>query len=180
MSNDKPLGYVHVPRTGGWSVSSLLWREPVQTIKYLGHVPNSADIQQQYLTVSCIRHPYDRFISMYRHRLSQYVDDSKWKIQHYIDRVTSVGWLGYQDHWYKHKPTDILLRHTHLQADWSKLVDMFDLDVDQQLPHLHDTTHVEYINPTARQRQVIQRIIESDVEYYEQVLLKECTYIHQM
>lgn len=182
MSRDKMLGYVHVPRTGGWSVACLLhhMRPQSQTIKYLGHVPNSADTQRQHVTVSCVRHPYERFISMYKHRLAHYDNDSKWKIQHFIDQVSVHGWKGYQNYWFKHKPSDILLRHTHLQADWSKLINMFDLDVDPQLPHQHNTSHVEYIEPTAGQRQTISRIVESDVKYYEQVLLKECICNHQM
>ena len=178
----KPLGYVHVPRTGGWSVACLLhhMHPRSQTIRYLGHVPHSAEIQRQHVTVSCVRHPYERFISMYKHRLANYDNDSKWKIQHFIDLVTCNGWSGYHNHWFKYKPSDILLRYTHLQADWSKLIDMFDLDVDSQLPHEHKTSNVEYIKPTAQQRQLISRIIEPETRYYEQVLLKECTYVHQM
>ena len=154
MSNKTGLGYIHVPRTGGWSLRSSICRDKTHRIKYLGHVSNSRDTQDKYTTVACVRHPYDRFISMYKHRLAHYVDDSKWKIQHYINNMSHGEWKGYNNHWFKHSPPDILMRHTHLQSDWEKLNRLFDLNLSS-LPHLHDTSTVQYSEPSPEQKESI-------------------------
>ena len=176
MSNNKPLAYIHVPRTGGMSVASQLRGIRLRDgdggqVKYLGHKPNNEHIQNKYQTISCVRHPYDRFMSMYRKHLNSYIDDSKWKIQHYINMVSRNEWQGYQNYWFKYHTPDILLRYTHLSEDWSRLVELYELNLSQDIPHLHDTTHVEYILPTPEQQRTIFSILELDIAYYNKLML---------
>ena len=166
------LAYVHVPKTGGMSIRSHVQsrsNDKEKTIKYFGHVPISDEIKRKYTVVSCLRDPYDLFMSLYRFKLYHYTDDSRWKIQHMIDHVEQHGYRGYRNHWYKHNLPDIMLDFNHLQRDWNKLCVNHDLHELKQLPHLHCTKHVEYTSPTIDQQQQIRRLIEPDTELYQQL-----------
>ena len=173
MINICMLAYVHVPKTGGFSIRLRVLpknhRDEKSLIKYFGHVPISDDIKRKHTVVSCLRDPYDMFMSRYRYNLSGYVDDSHWKIQHMIDHTKQQGWLGYHNHWYKHNLPDIMLDFDHLQRDWNKLCDIHNMPDMRQLDHLHCTKHVDYIHPTDDQHAQIKQLVSQDTELYQQL-----------
>lgn len=166
------IGFIHVPKTAGFSVRIHIRDMSNPHVKYLGHRPNCEEFERDHVTVATLRHPYDIFLSDYRFYRSFYVDNLPgYSIQDHINRTITNGFKGYKNKWFKFKQPQHLLRFETIQQDWYQLLHMYNMSHDNQLPHLHNTKDVKSLEttPTTHESEQIQEMTADDTKYYEQI-----------
>ncbi len=172
------IGFIHVPKTAGFSVRVSIRDINSVRVKYLGHRPNCEEFERDYVTVSTLRHPYDIFLSGYRFHRSLYVDNLPgYSIQDHINKTITNGYKGYISKWFKYKQPKHLLRFESVQQDWFHLLHTYNISHDSQFPHLHNTHSDQSLQatPTTHEHEQIHEMIADDLSYYDQVTVQLCT-----
>lgn len=168
--------FIHVPKTGGSSISSLFEKEPHHA--GMRHHEKASEIQvslkekwDQYFKWAIVRNPWDRMVSMYFFRKSrklfdfaedhEFVKNTDRSFDSWLDRLLSIRhsehafWLN-QFNFIKSCKNEIELdfvgRFENLNEDFNYAATKIGLN--KTLPHINTSEHnpyYEYYNKKQKQ-----------------------------
>ena len=138
--------YLHPPKTGGRTVSTILKRATNDYIESRGHVPlrtfnKNRDLSKLKI-IATVRNPFDRMVSLWYIR-------ARHKGIKFIQFIESV--ISGRDPWYATKPQSywltlgnqipniILIRFEELQRDLQATMLFLDLPLPNTIPHINKT-----------------------------------------
>ncbi|MEM7119366.1 MAG: sulfotransferase family 2 domain-containing protein [Chloroflexota bacterium] len=178
--------FIHVPRTGGTSISELCDRLQLKTREpFRKHTYSSAEVAQnipfqQYTTFAFVRNPWARFYSWYtlfakfnpRKEQETFTFDQFLANYERIAKSYGMGnvFLFNQLDCLRNKDgnliTTLIGRYETYAHDVVQIFQQFGIEVDQ-LPHLNKATDVDYRNQYSHfANQWIENYCAEDIAYF--------------
>lgn len=165
MISDYKYAFIHVEKTAGWSIRRASHRS--KQIKYIYHQPITDQLARDYITVSVMRHPVDRFISWFRwtYRFHDFENNVNSLVEtHLLDKL--YGFKCYHDFYFADHQPDIMLQYDDIQNEWCRFVETYNIiDVERILTHEHALPHVD-IKLTQSQYDKIHEVLRVDIDKY--------------
>jgi hypothetical protein len=165
--NNKKILFIHVPKTGGSTIRSIL-KKKYPSAKIISNPWEHSSINDyikegynidDYFKFAFVRNPWDRLLSNYFFRIQRlqseetasvrfrdWVLNSKTKEGHsFLDTgemyKTQLSYITLN----KTQKLDFIGRYENLQQDWNFICDQLQIE-KQKLPHKNKSSHSSYIN----------------------------------
>lgn len=163
--------YIHIWKTGGTTVRRLIekydWNLGISL-----HQPNDKYLQENCVTASTLRHPYDIFISSCKYYYGEKLNHQK--IEEAIDNKLFNISQGYHNYYYKYSKTDILINFNDYPNSLNRfLIKSKFINKEISVPICNKSSHRSSIVPTKQQSNQIKELLKKDILLYNQ--LKERT-----
>ncbi len=165
------IAFIHVPKTGGCSVSTLIYNAQYFIQKYLDvltdedhylllHAPAKMIKEHEKeikMTIAFVRNPYTRFISMFckskdtiKHNypistigITQFCKDFK---QSNLDDEIIFKPMTYYLYDNSTCIVDNILRFENFESEVQKYCDLMSIKLPSQIPHLNQNTYIDSTN----------------------------------
>lgn len=159
--------YIHVWKTGGTTIRRLVEKYD-WNLAILLHEPNNKHIQENCVTASTLRHPYDIFISSCKYCYGEKLNHQK--IEEAIDNKLFNISQGYHNYYYKYSKTDILINFN----DYSNSLNRFlkkqaFIKKEISVPIWNRSRHRSNIIPTHQQATKIKNLLNEDILLYNKL-----------
>lgn len=159
--------YIHVWKTGGTTIRRLVEKYD-WNLAILLHEPNNKHIQENCVTASTLRHPYDIFISSCKYCYGEKLNHQK--IEEAIDNKLFNISQGYHNYYYKYSKTDILINFN----DYSNSLNRFlkkQAFIKKQIsvPICNQSKRRSNIIPTHQQATKIKNLLNEDILLYNKL-----------
>jgi len=179
IDHKRKLLFVHIARTGGTSVESVLvgkdwwFIEPStkhisanQARQYYGE-----EIWKNYKKFSIVRNPWDRVISMWAtkkwHRVLNLSEDCS--LETFIENLRPHPRETYNSLYYHeilNDDIDFILRFERLQEDFDNLLDRLGFD-KVQLPYINKKQRKRYTDMyQEKEKELVRKMFDTDITHY--------------
>ena len=146
--SDKNLFFIHIPKTGGESISYWMKELGANYVDLHKHsaLHHSMLPVHTYFSFCVVRNPWDRMVSMYHFAKKVNFTNKNKSFKEWLE----TG-INYKNYWYSAKTCQVewirikpnyILRYENFVKDFEIIQDL--LNYYQPLPHLNKTEHDHY------------------------------------
>jgi hypothetical protein len=182
ISHKHKFIFVHIPKTGGTSVDSILskisrnWNSKHHLIEKYRKLADKKHGFENYFKFTIVRNPWDRLLSNYFYRKKgnrvQDLSFKKWitnsqdgnySFENCLSRHTQLDWISDEN---EEVVVDFIGRFENLQEDFDIICDKIGIP-QQQLPHKKKGKHksyIEYYND--KMKQIVAEKYAKDIEHF--------------
>ena len=143
VNHAKKWAFIHIPKTGGTSVTEILCNIP-ETITVNSHgTLNDLRGIEDYFIFSFVRNPYTRLSSWYEHKKR---DGIHQPFDSFIHSIDSLDYLFFsQEYYLYHGKTDkkqisFVGKYENFENDLKKILDKLEIKYDN-IPHLNSNLY---------------------------------------
>lgn len=172
--------FIHLPRTAGTSIESIIGGQGHKDIIYFKRFAiGQSDLEwKKIFKFAFVRNPYDRFISCYKWARGNVEGWETIDINDLAENIVSKyeTWdkeslesLMFKEQWryicnqYYIPQIDFIGRYENLEDDWTYIAKK--LGIERKLPHLNKGTKVDHVL-TSKTRDIIREIYLKDFETF--------------
>lgn len=179
--------FVHIPKTGGTSLASFLYRYCEKVIKhqFAEDLLDESVPDVDYFKFSLVRNPWEREISRYfyqrqtptneLHEEARKLSFKEWLRRRQNDEIFMSFFGAPMLDWLMDEKGNILVdyigRLETIESDWRNICDRLkdhDISIDSKLPQMNRSEHGHYSEYyDDESREMIEFVYGKDIEYFQ-------------